>query len=754
MGLRLILRGPRAVRWRFAAAAITATLTSLVLLGTAGIIQVGEHRHAKLVAQAPIEVPGDQGGLLLSNRADWWHDEPMQRVLVASNARAPAPLAVLPPGLTRLPRSGEAAVSPRVMLEVREDPAMHERLAGFRLTEIAPSGLVSQDELIAYLGTSPGELRKLTTASVAGFGDREEVSQLSPTMRQNSVLILLMFVFVPFFIVSGNLVRLGAAQQRRRLRSLSVLGIPQRDLIVLMGLETTLGVIVGALAAVLVYDAIGPVILAQTSVAGLRPYASDLVVPIWQQLLVAVAVVAVGGAAAFSMARAGLARNSPNRPAAELLRPNSWALVPLGVATILLASAWIWIARVSREASINQQRTLIAIAVAMALLGLAVSLRTVVQLLASACLRVQRLPMSVRVALRRLYAEPGSVSRSAALIGSLVMLTIFSTFLLVRFSVSDWVKMDLAIRDNHGRTLSYASPTDADFVHDQRLLRAVPGAVLLPALTGDVDGQVVVVVLATCQQVRTLAGTDVTCPSQPSQITTGNRPSTAPPPGASIRLGDRRLVVGRGLLHLDLPIADGGDLSAAILVPERDAGVPEDLKTLVDATWITTPADPTSIELLRGAVARGDSPSQLIVNGDGDLHGAVRSYKGYASAITWALVIAVVLGGIGLCVSIIETAASRSREQGSLRVLGIPRRALSLQTALEAGGIAVLAVAVGILFGVAAGAAYLATPGQPYSLSAKDLSVSFILAATLVAAATASAWVASLLTSDTRALHD
>ena len=155
IGLRLALRGGRAAIARLALVTFGVALgVSLLLMGL-GVGPAREARNARELARDPVLPldPPESGSYLFQSVAlDRFRGRPLFRARLAGVGKRPP----LPPGVERLPRPGELAVSPALarLLRSREGALLRPRLPGRVVQVIGKDGLAWPDELIAYVGAA------------------------------------------------------------------------------------------------------------------------------------------------------------------------------------------------------------------------------------------------------------------------------------------------------------------------------------------------------------------------------------------------------------------------------------------------------------------------------------------------------------------------------------------------------------------------------------------------------------------------
>src|SRR5512132_4301307 len=142
------------------------------------------------------------------------------------------PDAPLPPGISRLPRSGEYFASSALSALLRATP--HEELGarfpGAQVGTIGERALTGPDELVVFVGHSPAELAKVPTAfRVSTIATAPGKQVWSPYFRDAFIVGALAFLF-PILILIGTATRLAAARREERFAALRLVGATTRQI--------------------------------------------------------------------------------------------------------------------------------------------------------------------------------------------------------------------------------------------------------------------------------------------------------------------------------------------------------------------------------------------------------------------------------------------------------------------------------------------------------------------------------------------
>ncbi|WP_436737611.1 FtsX-like permease family protein [Streptomyces sp. BBFR102] len=272
LGLRLVLRGPRATRVRFLLMTLGCALGVACLAAALSIPAILSAHDGRAAVREPRKGPGS--GALALERKDPFGSRPLTRIFLAPPDEGTAPV---PPGVERVPRPGELVASPALRDLLAERPALKAALPGRLVGTIGPAGLTGPQELYAYVGRTRTQLQADEAEGVRGYGSRW-VSPDEAAIDDGTVaplrFTLCCLVLLPLFVYLSVCVRLSAEARSRRLASLRLLGLSARDTMRVSAVETlcaaAVGAVVGLGAHLLVNAAV-----ARTGWVGLAWYPAD-----------------------------------------------------------------------------------------------------------------------------------------------------------------------------------------------------------------------------------------------------------------------------------------------------------------------------------------------------------------------------------------------------------------------------------------------------------------------------------------------
>jgi putative ABC transport system permease protein len=256
----------------------------------------------------------------------------------------------------------------------------------------------------------------------AAYGDQEMAT------LAGGVLIA---VGVPVVVLVATAARLSASVRDRRLASLRLIGLPPTSTRLVAAVEVGAATLVGALAGVVAFVAsrsslpsvrFDGLVVDTGSTGAMQIVGVPLVV-----LLVSVAV-----AQAPTRRRAGQALASVR--AAETRRVAWWRVAPVVAGLALLVALRVAV-RGDAEVTTAQAYTLF-VGAGLTGLGMLVLLPVVVRLVAAALVRIPGAP-AVRLAGRRMQAQPAGVQRVVAGLLAALFVVAGARMVLVAFEVSD-----------------------------------------------------------------------------------------------------------------------------------------------------------------------------------------------------------------------------------------------------------------------------------------------------------------------------
>jgi hypothetical protein len=330
LGIRMAFAGGRESVARIALMAVGVAVGVVLLLFTLTAMPVLQ-RHIDRLAwhrtteASPPTAPDPALWLALTDR---YAGRDVIRVHVAALGPRPP----VPPGVDRLPGPGEVVVSPALgeLMRTVPDDQLRNRFPGQVIGTIGSDGLIAPAELVGIVGRTPQELRATHGAlEIRGIEQPGKRISLAGFYR---VLISLVAVLIvgPVVVFVAMVTRVGAARREQRFTAIRLAGATRLQTAALAATETAAAAIAGTLLGWLVFLAARPVVANRVTLGhGIPIFVEDLTAPIWQMLLVLVAVPVL--AVAITLVALHQVQLSPLGASVRVRRrsPQDWRLVPL-----------------------------------------------------------------------------------------------------------------------------------------------------------------------------------------------------------------------------------------------------------------------------------------------------------------------------------------------------------------------------------------------------------------------------------------
>ncbi|MEU0089915.1 FtsX-like permease family protein [Kribbella sp. NPDC006257] len=292
LGLRFVRRpgpGGRAANLAaLGATAVVAMLVTFLIAGTLGLT----HRADRIGWRTTNDADQKTAVGVVHEVKDMVDGKPVLRYdLAVTNDQRNAQLPP-PPGLPHAPKPGEVFVSPAVAKLWADD--LSKRFGVPKPTGVISSaGLSSPDELVIIRGATP---------DMAGLSAKYDPNYLSTwhgTAMPDRIAVLLALVafgvalvLFPLLSLVGQAAGVAAKRRERRLAALRLAGATRSQVLRLSAVEQAVIGLAGAVAGLIGYTVISPLI-ARIPIGGGHWYLHDLTVSWWVVLVVLVAVPAL-----------------------------------------------------------------------------------------------------------------------------------------------------------------------------------------------------------------------------------------------------------------------------------------------------------------------------------------------------------------------------------------------------------------------------------------------------------------------------
>ncbi|MFJ4904441.1 FtsX-like permease family protein [Streptomyces sp. NPDC093249] len=214
--------------------------------------------------------PGYNKNIVYQEYLDPYGSQPLRRVFFGRTGPGPAPV---PPGIARLPRTGEAVVSPKLAEVLAANPRAAGLVPGRVTGTIAPAGLGGPDDLYAYIGAAPATLPEARALGHFGAdGVRDEL--VDPSTLDILRFTLGCVVLLPLVIFLSVCARLSGESRARRLAALRLVGLSAKDTLRVNAGESVAAAFVGAVIGIVGYLGANE-LMARIGLPGLHWYPAD-----------------------------------------------------------------------------------------------------------------------------------------------------------------------------------------------------------------------------------------------------------------------------------------------------------------------------------------------------------------------------------------------------------------------------------------------------------------------------------------------
>jgi len=748
IGLRLAVGGASRHWARLAlVAAGVGVGVALLLTGLAvgPALEARDARERARVPVGPLSDPKAESYLLQTASIDRYHGRRLLRFRIARVGTSPP----RPPGLARIPRPGEVAVSPALarLLRSPDGALLRPRLQGRVVAIIGTAGVVWPDELVAYSGAPRSQA---TGANgffpVTSFGHPEGLQGPMPVEIKLVVIVAVLGLLVPILAFIAASSRVAAAARERRLAAIRLVGATPAQTRLLSAVESLPAAVAGCLAGVVLFLAFRPIAPALAP-AGHEFFASDLKPPVVQAVATLIAVPLLAVAASLialrrvEMSPLGLVRRARVRHVGPL------RTLPMALGFLLLVVAWLQHGEPDQSQRGDELLALVLTGSGFALVAVGLAAVTpwlsvlVAQLLARRARDVRTL-----IAARRLLIEPAASARLVSGAVLAVFVAIVAHAFLPPLVGASQSQRDVVAGAQSG-TIFVGTP--APPVELAAALRGVPGveavapigavSALLPGGEGPRDilvadcaalNRVLVVPLPHCGRAagyrllphppyapRVAAGSDVRLLVEPDHASeTG-----------ALRLPDElRPAAARPLFGDDVSL-----LLPPPVIPTRSA-----VRTRLGL--IGSDGKPETLERVRNTLAAAGIEGD-VASGAEYVGGYEEEMRGVVGLIDLATLLVFAIAAAGLLVGSIDSVLERRRPLAVLAAVGTPvsvlRWAVLLQTAIP------------LLCGLAlAGSAALLTSALIIADNGAEFALPLRTLATLVAGALVAVFGVATLT--------
>jgi hypothetical protein len=665
LGARLALSGGRT---RLVLTAAGVALGVALLLVAAAVPTMLSERRARNLAR--MDNPARAGGpLLVADAATTFREDDIRGRLL----RATGPGAPVPPGVQRLPRPGEAVVSPALARLLRTPGGarlLRPRVPGRIVGTIGHAGLQGPSELAFYSGarTLPASARRIRR-----FGGEAELA-LSPALLLLAA-VALAALLMPVAVFVAAAARFGGEARDRRLAALRLVGADRAMTVRVAAGESVLGALAGVAAGALLFLAVRRA-AEHVALFDISVYTGDVrpSAPLAALVVVAVPLVAIAGTT-LALRQVVLDPLGVVRRAAARPRRLAWRLVPPVLGLALL---------VPMAHGHDVRETPAAVAVILLLASVATLLPWVVE---SVVRRLGGGAVAWQLAVRRLQLDGGASARivsgiAVAVAGAIALQTLFSgaQAQYTRDTGADLRRAQVVVED-------YGSPLGG--TRDR--LAATPG--VRGAVGGTAyDERMPMTFVGGCDVLRELAVID--------RCADGDAFATRPVP----RSWHAQRVRGR--------TDPGGSTRPGVLATPGAAarhGV-DRLGTPRAVVFVKLAKAPDAIEHVRNAAG----PGLVVIQLGGTTRN--RQFATLRRAVLAGAAAVLALVGASMLVSLLEQVRDRRRLLAVLAAFGTRRSTLGASVLFQAAVPVALGLALAVAAGAALGALLLAVLSAPATI--------------------------------------
>jgi hypothetical protein len=649
--------------------------------------------------------------------------------------------------VSRWPAPGEAVVSPALS---REQP---DAVAGRVVGLIAPAGLASPDEYVAYVGVGPADIVDDST-TVSGFGiSHKQDVDLAALDGKNIALTMGVLMGLPLIALVVTCARMAATSQARRTSALRLVGLSGRaarlTLLLEWGALVTVGTVLG-LAAFELMSSFSD----QLSVGSFAVFTEDLRLSLAAVLTVCLAL----PTATLILVTRGNERAV--RQALQARRePSTRAASPLAIAPLVLGACSLAGVALSRHSAGSKVASNLMVAgVGLTGIGLLTAGRALLRgALASGALPGG--PTGLLLA-RRLRHDLGAAQRLAAGLSLVlfagVMSLGFQRDATAAAGPADGIQryelqQDATHDDEVAGVLAHRALTPGVRRVSPIQVSRPAGPVLTPSgatVSGGTTGQALIPVqllIGTCSALRGIAGAQLAeCRDGKPQLLVFDRPGFMPDLSQPL---DYPIVSASGPARLRLPTPDASTAAGQRFVDAFgpvNLLVPPDLvppaRTAQSGTWIfATSAASDEVDATLDALRALGGREQVILT-NADVAGAYAN-RLLTSILQLGLLVGALVAAVAFTAATYDAALERRHALTSLRLAGFSRGRVRTIQALEfALPVAILGF-VSLALAALAELAYLRRSGLVHSGVLHDTLREAVVYAVIVAVAGATGWV-------------
>ncbi|RKN38675.1 ABC transporter permease [Micromonospora endolithica] len=422
LAAQLATGSPRS-RKRFLLTAAGMAVAAIFLLAGSVALPLNEAQRDRAADRAPTLERGAvrSDGTLLARR---WTDVYLDRKLLVTEVAAARSNAPPPPGLDRLPLTGEIVVSPAVRDALRADATLRERYPHRVVGTVGDAGLTGPREWTVWIGAAP-EAFPADYVPASGWGARPEDVPPLPGGLRLAVPIGLAALLLPLLALVVNAVRWGSQERDRRLAALRLSGMSAMQVRLLTAIEVGMAAAIGSIGGGLIFLTLAAAVAAR--LPGEGAFLADALPPIPAATAIVVGLPVFATATAVVALRRVVVNPMGVVRRRAVVRSGRWRLLPLVVG--LLMACWLFTTDQTGSAAVVP----LFLAALLIMIGLLVGAPTLCLGVAGLMLRMDGSP-AVLLAARRAQA---SAATAARVVGVVTLLVFASGWFLAVLPLAD-----------------------------------------------------------------------------------------------------------------------------------------------------------------------------------------------------------------------------------------------------------------------------------------------------------------------------
>jgi hypothetical protein len=338
LGLHLSLRSGREALIRLILTTVAVAVGVAIMLAVLADFHAFQVTNNRPSWESTQGAPVSQRSGSASNAELWSYGNDIFRgqTIERLDLAALGPDAPVPPGVSRLPGSGQYYASPALAALIRSVPRdeLGGRFPGALVGTIGQKALTGPNELVIFIGYAPAKLAALPSAVQVDKIATAAGSQIWSSYFRDAFGVGAIAFLFPILILIGTATRLAAARREERYAALRLVGATPRQISVVSSVDAVVGALLGTLLGIGIFILLQPA-LADTAITSARYFANEVTPTLRGYAGVLVAVPAASAIASLlSLRRVRISPLGVSRRVTPPA-PRAWRVIPL-VAGIVL----------------------------------------------------------------------------------------------------------------------------------------------------------------------------------------------------------------------------------------------------------------------------------------------------------------------------------------------------------------------------------------------------------------------------------